>query len=335
MSAMPPPMLPLDHPHAERILRDHNTNRDNARPSPRKPVTIYEDGGKRPGMHKKTKSSVSLKSLMGSDKGKAPKPPAPEPENGIQLKRPKSSTGLSALLSRSRSPKKPAESCNSPVKDKENRTPPHTAEITPPPIWAQFASQQSQKPRTTINVPLNDNIDVGRDAALYSPQEYSPSKQRNFHDYRPTLAQKTDKKPRPRSESRGGDSGVPETRLGGLGRSFGRESALVLNESAMWAGTTRACEKSDSRGREGPRISEEVGTLSTGSSNDVASAALTKQKRGSRVMAAVAALNGPARDSPNTAATDPGVQVLDVKAIDEEFETLLVSIFARGLLRRS
>lgn len=325
MPAMPPPMLPLDHPHAERTLRDHSANRGNARPSPRKPVTIYEDGEKRPGMHKKTKSSVSLKSLMGNDKAKTPKPAAPEPENGIQLKRPKSSTGLSALLSRSRSPKKPNPSSGGPVKDKENRTPPQTAEITPPPIWAHFSSQESQAPRTMTTTPLNDKIDIDREAALYMPQEYSPSKQRNFHDYYPALTQKVDKKPRPLSEfveSRGGNSRAADTTSRVAGR-------FDTKEDSSAAGTQKHCEGSGSWGRKGANMSEEAGNTLTGSDHNVSSAALAKQKRGSRVMAAVAALNGPARDSRNTVAAGPGVHIIDVKAIDDEFETLLVSSSAK------
>lgn len=48
-------------------------------------------------------------------------------------------------------------------------------------------------------------------------------------------------------------------------------------------------------------------------------------------MAAVAALNGPSRDSRKIIAADAGVHIIDVKAIDDEFETLLVSNSAKRL----
>lgn len=329
MSKTPWSMLPVDHPHSERPLRDHNADRENTRSSPRKPVPIYEDVERRPGMHKKTKSSVSLKSLIGNDKARTPKRPTPDSETGVQLKRPKSSTGLSALLSRSRSPKKPTSDGKSPVKDKENRTPPQTADITPPPIWAQFATQQLQEPRNSTTVPLNDNIDIEREAALYTPQEYSPSKQRNFHDDRPTLARKTDPKPRPRSEvidSREANAYAAETSSRDWGRFEGRETAPSIQaDSPAKAKTEKNCGNDNSRGMEPAKTSGHAGNASTGPSNDDSSAALAKQKRGSRVMAAVAALNGTSHESCNNSTADVAVQILDVKVIENEFETLLVS----------
>ncbi|KAL9020528.1 MAG: hypothetical protein Q9185_002242 [Variospora sp. 1 TL-2023] len=319
-----PTTLLRDDLHAERPLRDRNAHRGNTRSSPQKPVTIYEDTGKRPSMHKKSKSSVSLKSLIGNDKAKIPKQIPPEPQNDVPLKRPKSSTGLSALLSRSRSPKKQTSDCKSAAKDKENRTPPQTADITPPPIWAQFASQPSQASRTMTTIPLNDKSDVERETALYTAPDYSPSKQRNFYDYRPTLARKSDK-PRPRSEVI--DSKKPHVFAAekpSVDRvNFEQQGKPPVQAHALCtAGTKGGCEQGK-RQIEGHHDRPQGScSASTEPGRDVFSATVEKQQRGSRVMAAVAALNVPPQDVCKITA-DQGVQILDVKAIESEFETLL------------
>ncbi|KAL8948786.1 MAG: hypothetical protein Q9183_007655, partial [Haloplaca sp. 2 TL-2023] len=143
--------------HPERPFGPSNANSDNLRSSPQKPVQVFEDVEKRPGMHKKTKSSVSLKSFIVGDKSKPSKPTPQEPDQGAKLKRPKSSTGLSALIPRS--PRKPKAETKSPVKEKENQTPPQTADLGPPPIWAQFATQQMQQAQLGARIPLNDRVE--------------------------------------------------------------------------------------------------------------------------------------------------------------------------------
>ncbi|KAL8717515.1 MAG: hypothetical protein Q9225_005247 [Loekoesia sp. 1 TL-2023] len=315
------PMLPIDHPHAGRPLKDHNANRENIRSSPRKPVSIYEDDEKRPGMHKKSKSSVSLKSLIGNDKAKPPKPSTQQSEDRTVLKRPKSSTGLSALLSRSKTPKESRPDHKSPVKDKENRTPPQTADLHPPPIWAQFATQQMQEPHVTMTVPLNDRINIEREATLYTPREYSPSKQRNFHEYRPTLARKTERKQRPRSEAIDSTetnayiaetlSRAPKEIKQGQGESPAKE-----RHQEVYGQNSRSIPAKD-------QARQNAGKESNGPSIDDSSNAHTKAKRGFRVMAAVAALNGNPKGVSDTPSNGPPVQILDVKAIESEFETLL------------
>ena len=78
-------------------------------------------------------------------------------------------------------------------------TPPSTAPTAPPPIWAQFATQPITDLSSTMKVPINDKRNVEEEMALYTPQEYSPSKGRNFHDEQPTLAQRGGIKTRPQS----------------------------------------------------------------------------------------------------------------------------------------
>ena len=322
------PILPFDHPHAERPLKDHYANRENTRSSPRKPVNIYEDNEPRPGMHKKNKSSVSLKSLIGNDKAKTPKPSTQESENGVPLKRPKSSTGLSALLSRSKTPKEPRSGSKSPIKDQENRTPPQTADLAPPPIWAQFSTQKQQEPRMITSTPLNDRINVEQEGAQHMPQDYSPSKQRNYHDYRPTLVRKTDKKPRPQS----GTLGPAETNdCAGAKKSRIQEEVASEQSASLATGRHQDTygqnnRSSPAKGKAQQNAKEELNGASVDDSSTLA-----KVKRGSRVMAAVAALNGGPKDTDDTPIHEMPVQIFDVKAIDREFETLLVSQIHRPL----
>ncbi|KAL8825746.1 MAG: hypothetical protein Q9170_007677, partial [Blastenia crenularia] len=319
-ASLPSSVLPVDHPHAERPLRDHDFNRENLRSSPRKPVNIFDDGDKRPSMHKKNKSSVSLKSLIGNDKSKPAKPSMQQPEKEVILKRPKSSTGLSALLSRSKTPKDPKPECKSPIKDKENRTPPQTADLMPPPIWAQFASQHSQEPQMTTTVPLNDRAAIEQEATLYTPQEYSPSKQRNFYDYRPTLARKSDKKPRPRSEvvcstERNETVSTPSRAQKETVSVTGKPPTKERQQEVYGQGSEKSLQKDKS--------SQDAEKKADRASTENHPAAVAKAKRGSRVMAAVAALNGSPTGAGEMPTNEPLVQIFDVKAIESEFETLL------------
>lgn len=318
----------LDFPQqADLGLRDHNANRENIRSSPRKPVEVYEDDHKRPCMHKKTKSAVSLKSLIGNDRVKPTKLSRQESEDGTKLKRPKSSTGLSALLSRSKTPKETKSECKSPTKDKENRTPPQSADLAPPPIWAQFATQHTSEPRKGTPIPLASRNDVEKEIAL---KEYSPWKQRNFYDYRPTLSRKPEQNPRPLSKIMG--SGSTEAPVGKLGPSTQRQPVMdrkqlhpMTENRANDESSTDRLIRADERGSNDTDSNTNTETQVAGVSHDTASSAAAKVKRGSRVMAAMAAFDGSRdraceRKSQNTSPPE-----LDTQAVESEFETLLVS----------
>ncbi|KAL8683574.1 MAG: hypothetical protein Q9186_000486 [Xanthomendoza sp. 1 TL-2023] len=301
-----------NYQQAERLPKDHNANREKMRSSPRKPVEVYEDDQKRPGMHRKTKSSVSLKSLIGNDKVKPPKTFSLDSDGGTKLKRPKSSTGLSALLSRPKPPKEPKPDYRSPAKDKENRTPPQTADMLPPPIWAQFATQQSPEPWSSAVIPLKDRVDIERQIALYTPKEYSPSKQRNFHEHQPTLSRKTETTPRPQSVIISSPAGMKS------------KQAYTLLEG----GSTKEMTKENQRPvlDRDPECTKARPDTDRGLAevtNGVPGSAAAKVKRGSRVMAAVAVFNGTregARDPQESTSAPSG---LDAQAIETEFETLL------------
>ncbi|KAL8637309.1 MAG: hypothetical protein Q9228_005402, partial [Teloschistes exilis] len=318
---------PNNSNNSERPLRDHNASQENARNSPRKPVDIYEDDQKRP-IHQKTKSSVSLKSLIGNDKSKSSKTPVDESKDAARLKRPKSSAGLAALLSGSKSPKKSKPDGKSPVKEKENRTPPQTADIAPPPIWAQFATQQQLLDHSkTTRVPLKDHTKTEREASLYTPRDPSPSKQRSFLDPPLPLSPKSDAKSRPLlgyNCSGGNQAFFDDVESGAQHQ---QSKLKTLSEPID---NLAPVERANENGKFTSREMVQKGTdlyykniTMHQSSRDATAIAATKPKRGSRVMAAVAALSGGPKEVHSVPAPPSAVQIVDVQAIEAEFESLL------------
>lgn len=315
-------MLPPNHPHARQQLRDESGNRDNSKVSPAKPVAVYEDGSPAFAFHKKSKSSVSLKSLIGADKVNTPRPSSSKKEDTESPKKPKSSTNLSALLSRPKSSKDLRSEKSRPQKDKENITPPDTADIVTPPIWAQFAKQPTRDSTAARKVPLNDVHDVDNEMALYTPLEYSPSKQRNFHDYeKPTLSRRGEPKPRPRSAF------IPS----GISVASFTETISGLRKQGHERGESRSSNQSEyrsSNAETGRKASSEDQRSSLRDvekrkvSEDSSKSASTMAKRGSRVMAAVAAFNGKSKEQPREGVATK----VNVIAIENAFENLLVRV---------
>lgn len=315
--------LPSDHPHSGQYLRENSRNRDNVRASPQKPIEVYEDDNKSFGLHKRTKSSVSLKSLIGKDKFQGCKPSSPEKQGGKRPKKSKSSTSLSAILTKSKSSKDLPLDGKSEPKDKENRTPPSTANVAPPPIWAQFASQPFESYST--KVPLNDGRNNADEKALFISPQHCPSKGRNFMDHETPTLSRVESKPRPAStllppspsktsftdtisglRKRGREKSRPEPAKGQLPSSSSVESQRLSQDKKTQA----------------QRVS-----IDQQRQNEDMEANTVALKSGSRVMAAVAAFNGKSQ-LPNTP-TEPIVKAqeppLDAKAIDTAFESLLVS----------
>lgn len=314
------PILPPDHPQARCHLREQSGNRDNIRSSPRKSIEIHDDNVKSTGLHIKTKSSVSLKSMIVNEKAKMPKPKiSPVKQDVKSMKKSKSSTSLSALLSRPKSSKGSRPDDSPQKKDKENRTPPNSATAAPPPIWAQFASQQNQEWTRTTKISLNDRNDLTDEIALYTPRDYSPSKQRNFRDYeQPTLSRKSEPRPRPKSAfiSSGTPTNPYAGTLVGL-RKPSLERSRWYPENDGNARRSSSETKSSSR-----RPSLEYKDIK----EDCSKPGVTMNKRGSRVMAAVAAFNGKSREPPQEPIKEIQEVKLDLKAIENAFESLLVSL---------
>lgn len=185
----PPPMtpmgfLPADHPHAQPLGERAHNRVATGRQSPSDPAS---------GLHKKTKSSVSLKTLVWDRDKKDAKSNSSEKH----IKKPKSAASLSAILKRSQRGRKEEGSCDD--KDKENQSPADSLPSPmPSPTWGRFPSPLDE-PSGKVFVPAHRRT-VEEEVSLYTPRHYSPSRQRNFHDYQPTLARRPNQKPRPKSD---------------------------------------------------------------------------------------------------------------------------------------
>ena len=301
------PFLPPDHRAVGPHLREDSGNRSNTRSSPRKSRDVAHDENKPLAEGTRTKRSASFKSLLGKDTVKSPKKKS-EKQEGKSLKKSKSSTSLSALLSRPRSSKGSKSKEESIQKDKENETPPGAADLAPPPIWAQFATQATPDVSNTTKIPLNDCRSKDEEMALYTPSNYSPSKQRNFHDsQRPTLSGRAGSRPRPKSECLG--SGPSSTSLS--------ETLSGLRRSA------RDKVQSKPRKEEPATQSDNRDSHTYRPTSQKSNSGLTENTRGSRVMTAVAAFNGKAKELPKEPAEKPSAKP-DPQVIESAFEELLV-----------
>lgn len=327
-------ILPPDHPHTRQHLREDSGNRNTTIASPKKPVEAQKENKPRQEGNSKITSSASFKSFVGMEKETSSKKKH-EKEEEKKMVKSKSSTSISAILSRPRSSKgiKAVESHRQ--KDKENQTPPSSAGMAPPPIWAQFATQGFEDLSHTTMIPLNDRFAIEEEAALYTPREYSPSKQRNFQDdEKPTLSRRAEQKPRPKSEciaSGPTPASFAET-VSGL-RKSGRDKSLgdISNQQQQ---TGQAAETSRKLVAEKSTLCERPSSMENRIvNNDYAGSNLPMPQRGSRVMAAVAAFNGKAKDLPKDPPKDTETDQLDPKAIESAFESLLVSQVLRQLSR--
>ncbi|KAI9791344.1 MAG: hypothetical protein M1835_000433 [Candelina submexicana] len=297
------PMLPPNHPHAESVVLGelhHNPERAPAAPSKTTVACESRPQGSGKSLHKKTLSSVSLKVLAGKDKDKEAKKSSRSRKASAekQLKKSKSQTSMSAILTRPRSSKgKMQNGEHRGMVEKENQTPPQLAGEVPP-IWAQFSSQPSQEISRTATIPLNDYGDVSQEMALYTPKEYSPSKQRNFQD-KPSLTRRPEAKPRPKSEY------LPSKTSAAFAETL---SGLRKTSDDYW--------KAPSHGAISTMQALNAEAQPKEVSDEKPKEALTTAKRGARVMAAVAAFNGKTKPAVSEAK-------VDAVSIDVSFEALL------------
>lgn len=281
------------------------------------------------GLHKKTLSTVSLRSLAKEkdrpkDESKDEQRDQSRPRSEDKMKKTKSSTSLSAVFSKAKSPKK---SSGGPSKDKENTTPPHSATSgAHTPIWAEFSSQKPDEDyreiTTSTTIPLAVQRDLEHEIALYTPADYSPSKQRNFCDFeKPSLQQRQPSNGSSRTGSRPNSWYLPKS---GSTHSFMETLSKKMSEDKKQTFSGKAQTFVDNWKTKGEsrRPSAEESTLHRTSSHRQddkrhVESALTS-KRGSRVMAAVAAINGRGKEP------EPEVP-LDQEKIDAEFEAVLDS----------
>ena len=316
-------ILPPDHPHTRQHLREDGGNRNTNIASPKKSIDVRRETQSVSEEYQMVTRSVSFKS---SADGEVQKPLKKEhtKEEENKMKKSKSSTSISAILSRPRSSKAVKAEDTHRKKDKENQTPPSSAGMGPPPIWAQFASQGFEEPAYTTKIPLNDQSTIEEEVALYTPRDYSPSKQRNFPDYQqPTLSKRVGSKPRPKSESIAPcptPASFAEV-VSGLQKSGRNKSQVDISnrqqQTRQVIDTSRLDQNSS--------IEIQPRAENRKVSNDSAGSGLPMTKSGSRVMAAVAAFNGKAKELPKNPPKETETVQLDPKAIEKAFESLLVS----------
>jgi hypothetical protein len=281
--------LPPDHPHS-RALGELQQNQQTQPPlSPKKSrerPNTSDDGLKY--LHKKTLSSISLKSLSSKD---ADRPTKSKETKEKKPKKTKSSTNLATLLGRPKSSKNlhkyAAEQEAREQKDKENRHP-ENAPVRPP-IYAQFSSEYFTKQPLGGKF-LEDEID------LYTPQDYSPGKQRNLYEgpnTQPTLTKRDEsvRSQRPKSTY--------------LPSSFSIQD-LTRRVSG---GSSRHSAESSRRvsGERRPSFDRKTTDNST------------KSTRGQRVMQAVSAFGG----KPKELEANSAERVLEDKDVEREFEAML------------
>ncbi|KAJ4984629.1 GTPase-binding protein rid1 [Stagonosporopsis vannaccii] len=319
------PLLPPDHPHSQ--LRTGNDQLENLpilTSSPRKQSHDTRSSSPRKGLHKKTLSTVSLRSL-GKDRAKEKQSidlrQSPEEETVFDnSKKIKSSTNLASMFGKSKSRK----IGRSPSKDKENTNPFSPALASEPPrtpIWAQFSSQPLHDITDTSKAPLNEQRHSLEDEInLYTPQNYSPSKQRDFFDVgRPSLQKRPTPKERPKSMH------VPKSTTSLLD-TFSRKKSgdrAPLTDAQGNGERTRDSSPSKSKPTRPTldRASTDIGRRPSG--NGSMDPPPSPTKKHNRVMAAVAAFNGRAKqaDAPPASPT----KEFDPKIVDAEFEEVLES----------
>ena len=325
-------MLPPEHPIRRQHLREDSGNRSRIPPSPRKSEDVQKENNKSYGENRKMTSSTSFMTFKDKEKVRGSRQKS-EKQDEKQMKKSKSSTSLAALLSRPRSKSVKADEGSQRINDENER--PSRAGAPPPPIWAQFATQDLEKPSCTTKVPLNDCVAPEEEMARYTPRDYSPSKQRNFHDVQqPTLSRRREPKPRPKSEclTQGPTSASFAETISGFRRSS-REKGPA-NKSSQRRQATQDGNSSQTSGHEDKRSSQRpstdhpiVGDVSSHLGPSVVS-------QESRVKAAVAAFNGKSKDLPREPTQSSLNSELNATAIADAFESLLVSIVLQDEIRQ-
>ncbi|KAL4930760.1 uncharacterized protein BDV17DRAFT_37749 [Aspergillus undulatus] len=184
-----PSMYPRPQPQPLGEIAPNRDVPDNAMYDPGCPTKPGKGG-----LHKKTKSAVSLKSLKEfMDR----KPEKTSEDSGNTPKKAKSTNSFSAILKRSQHGRKDEPKD---TRDKENRSPNDPADNLPSPIWAQFASPTPSFRDEPSPLHSNRRRTLQEEVSLYTPNRYSPAQQRNFYDFhQPSLTSRTNK-PRPKSD---------------------------------------------------------------------------------------------------------------------------------------
>ncbi|KAI9741320.1 MAG: hypothetical protein M1834_003037 [Cirrosporium novae-zelandiae] len=289
-------------------------NRQREKRHARKNTDVDQEVGSKRGLHKKTKSTISLKSIF-KDKDE-PTPVNNSKHNKTRPKKTKSTTNLSIFLPRSMKEKKHDRE---PVaKDKENQTPPASAGPVETSFWHELATPASARTRSSRRITLNDQRTIEEEIALYTPKNYSPSKQRDFFEYGPpSLSRPEETRHRPKPEHNLISSSSFIDTLSGL-RRHGYDPSRQTSTRKTPSQADRLYCREETRSVSGSSYSSQGSRMNRRTVRETPDQPLVVSKRGSRVKAAVAAFSSKMKEH-TTAPSTP----VDSKAIETAFEALL------------
>lgn len=262
------------------------------------------------GLHKKTKSAVSLKSLKSYMERKDKSTDHLPVDESLEWKpkKAKSANSLSAMLKRSQRSHKDGSSGD--IYKKEDRDSSDIADSLPSPIWMPYSAQSLQGQTASSRSPDNRRT-LQDEASLYSPKDYNPAQQRNFYDFQqPALARPFGSKPRPKSDVLSGHRKVKEV-LGIAPRSTSDNTypdpqpepaspSKPQRRSGIFS-RSRANSESEQKLEQQPPEKPE-----------------SSSKKGSRVQAAISVFNAKEQEADLR-------RRLNAKDLESEFEKLLVS----------
>ena len=282
-------------------LTERAANRDAGDGAPKSPTK-----SEKVGLHKKTKSAVSLKSLKNymerKDSNKSEDLPDDEESSMWKPKKTKSATSLTAILKRSQRGRKGDESSKE-SGNKENRSPLDLPDL-PSPVWTPYSARSLQEqpgqPRAQ-----DRRRTIQDEVSLYTPKGYSPAQQRNFYDYhQPSLTKRTDAKPRPKSDILFANRKVKEV-LGIM------QPDSLENASSVEPSEPPSPSKGRPRRFSRPRSKSEI-------EQQPEQKPEPSPKKSSRVQAAISAFNAKEQEADLH-------RRLNSKDLESEFEKLLVS----------
>lgn len=288
-------------------LRQASANKINSRSSPRKGMGGGVDEPEPSGGVMPIKRSTSFKLLLPiKDISRSPIKSLKKQAERVEektLKKSKSSSSLSNLLSRPRSSKgAKADAHTQKEKEKENVTPPQSASSErPPPIWAQFATT------ATLKVPLNDGVDRKEGVACCTSKACSPSQEAKSQSIgRRILPSRGITKARPKSDCL--ESGLSATdlfeTLSGPRRSARQKHNNTIEREDLIPSLNVRSESSPQRKDENKNYFHVA-------------------KRSSKVLQTAALFDETANSTPRKAIERPISAPLNPEAIESAFETLL------------
>ena len=229
-------ILPPDHPHRreQRALGERGPNPGSmSKPGPYPSSRNNPTGGL--GLHQKTKSVISLRSLLGEkDKTASPtKSTFEEFAKPKKSKKTRSSTNLAALFKRSNRDGK--NSTPGKELDKENAALIEDAENMPPvqsPAWPQFESSPARH-SVSSRYASSARRTLEEEVELYTPREYTPQSQRNFGNFQPSLTKRPECRSRPKSDLVSSNPFLVRDRLGsGNERGLNNQGGLTAKATA-------------------------------------------------------------------------------------------------------